>query len=124
MDRNLIKLKSRYRLLVILVTLIAITPILIAGIYNESFSNILTQNSFINSTADRYGIDLNECLKCQDNGLVFGIIFLIILCTLIPLSMSAMLLMVWIILRVLTGWQLSSFINVFVKGQYPKAWKT
>ena len=118
------KLKPRYKLLIAIISLIAISPIFVTSLYISTTPDFINNIPLIQNLSVTYNINLNECLKCQDNGLVFGAIFILSLVLMVLLSIGAMLTIVSLLLKPLLGWSVSSTFSILLKGNYPEEWKT
>lgn len=117
------KLKFKYKVFVAIVSLFSISPIFLSALYAFSNPDFFTNIPLIENLANSYSIDVNECLKCQDNGLIFGALFILILITailflsLISISIAA------ILLKPILGWSVTSTFAILVKGNYPEEWQ-
>ena len=119
---NLNLLKPEYKRNILLVILLCMSPLLSFFIYQEWAINALENSYIIHATADKYNIDIQECLKCQEGGWVFIMILLLYLTTLLLASFVLPLFLLSIMLKVLYGISLILMFNVFIKGKYPQHW--
>ena len=116
------KLKFRYKLIIALFTLFISFPLLLAAINNDVSVNYLVNNPIVQNASIKYDIDLSDCLKCQDNGLLFGAVFLITFISIMLLSFFIMYCILLVILNIAFGWSSKKVFNILIKGQYPETW--
>ena len=117
------KLKFKYKVFVALISLVAISPIFLSALYAPTNPDFYTNMPLIGNLANSYGIDVNECLKCQNNGIFFGVLLILILVAVILLSFLISITIAAVILKPILGWSVTSTFAILVKGNYPEEWK-
>ena len=117
------ELKPRYKFTIAIISLIAISPIFATSLFISTTPDFINNIPLLQTFANTYNINLNECLKCQENGLTFGAIFILSLVLMVVLSMAVMLTIVSLSLKPLFGWSVSSTFSILLKGNYPEEWK-
>jgi len=117
------KLKPRYKLLITIISLIMISPLIVASLYVSATPEFINNIPLMQKFAITYNINLNECLKCQDNGLLIGAIFIILLIFIMLVSFAIMLIISTLLLKPFLGWSISTAFSILIKGNYPEEWK-
>ncbi len=117
------KLKFQYKALITMLSLITVAPLFIAMLYAPVEPDYITNIQFIQNLANIYNINLNECLKCQENGIVFGFMFILIFIVLVLLLFLISISIVATLLKLILGWSFKFTFSILIKSKYPKEWQ-
>ena len=116
-------LKFKYRFLTIFLSVAIVFPPLGYAATNKRAALSFVENSYVIQQAiERYNIDYDECVSCQENGWPFSSILISYMLSLMVGSFLMMYAIISISLRVSIGWSSSHTFNILLRGRYPKAW--
>ena len=115
-------LKPRYKAYTYLITFLCILPLITACIYKEELLPVLSNGFVIQAAAEKYNIDVDDCLKCQENGWLFVTILISYLIFLLLLSFMVPLMLIATVVKLIYGTPFLFTVKVFFTGKYPQHW--
>ena len=118
------ELRTKYKFLIIALSLLVISPIFIVALYKEYIGLYLESTLIAQTLIDHYKIEINECLSCQENGWKLGIIGIGFVITAAISAFSAAFIALAVNLRLFANWPLRFTMDVLLLGKYPEIWKS
>lgn len=118
------ELQTKYKALIIMLSLISVAPIFLAVSNEAQLKTFLEVTYVVQAAADHYNIEMDACIKCQENGWIFAAILIVSLVLVILVSYVAALIPLAMILKLFAGWPFSFTIKTLLLGKFPEEWKT